>query len=245
MNEAPAKETLGFQTEVKPPSVTFFESRFETELSRREMQGTLGTEHSAFYAEGSVALDQAQASGKLGVTANWNDGFQATASGQAGLYMLNAEGKLASEYGIASTSVEAQAQVGATASGNAGVTFDPLEGNVAAGMAGSAFLGGRASAEVTQTVGPVGGTAGIEGFVGIGAEFEANLGYNDGKLSAQIDVGAALGIGGSLEFGVTLDAKAVGNSVASAASTAGNAIVDAFSDWDWPAGDRNPTHSGW
>ncbi|MBJ6764636.1 hypothetical protein JGU66_28030 [Myxococcaceae bacterium JPH2] len=114
---------------------------------------------------------------------------------------------------VGRTTWGAQGNVGAEANVTGKVVVDPLHGDVAAQVGGEAFAGARASAEVSQEIGPATAHVGAEAFAGIGVEFEANVGLKDGKLSANFDVGAALGIGGSLEFGVDVDVSKVTDAV--------------------------------
>jgi hypothetical protein len=228
-----------FQTEVAPPTVDLYKSEFEAEASLTSMQGSGGycTQDGVYSAEGSMAWGQAARSGEVSVSGNLRDGFTAEASGEAGLYLVNAEGKLTASTDLGTTTGEASAEVGATVSGNAEVTFDPQGGDVAATVGLDGFAGARVGAEVSHTAGPLGASAGIEGFAGIGAELEVDFGLKDGTISAQFDVGAALLLGGSLEFGVSVDATAIGNSVV-------ENVGNFFSGWSFSSPD-NDTPSGW
>jgi hypothetical protein len=237
--QSPADQSR-FRTEVAPPTVDIYKSEFETEasLSSRQAGTSYCTQDGDVSMEGGVALGQAARSYEASVSANPRDGLQAELSGEAGLYAVSGEGKFSVGSDLGTTTGEASAQVGAAVGGNAEVTFNPLGGDVAATVGADGFLGARVGAEVSHTAGPLGASAGIEGFAGVGAELEVDFGLKDGTLSAQFDIGAALILGGSLEFGVSVDAAAIGNSVVDGAKSL-------FSGWSWPAGDSNPTTSGW
>ena len=92
--------------------------------------------------------------------------------------------------------------------------------------------GARASVRRNQYIaGPATATVGAEAFAGIGAEFEANVGLQDGKLSANFDVGAALGIGASVEFGVELDVGKAVDTVKDIGGGIANAAEKVFGGW--------------
>ncbi len=173
-------------------------------------------------AEGSVSVDPLN--GKLIA--------QGSAEAKADLVRGSVEGHVDSPVGR--TSWKGEGNVGAEASVQGQVVVDPLHGDVAAQVGGDAFAGARASAEVTQEVGPAATTVGAEAFAGVGAEFEANVGLKDGKLAANFDVGAALGIGASVEFGVELDVSKVDDAVKSVGEgikNVGEGIKDFVSGW--------------
>ncbi|WP_158623967.1 hypothetical protein [Corallococcus llansteffanensis] len=152
-------------------------------------------------AQGNVSIDPLH--GKIGA--------EGSVDVRADLVRGSVEGHADSALGRSEWGAEGNVGAEATATGQ--VVLDPLHGQAAASVHGEAFAGARASAEVSQDIGPATVTAGAEAFAGIGVEFEANVGLKDGKLSANFDVGAALGIGASIEFGFSVDVGKVGDAV--------------------------------
>ena len=55
--------------------------------------------------------------------------------------------------------------------------------------------------------------AGGHAEAGVGARFNVDAGFQDGKLHAKFDVGAALGVGADLNFGVNVDLKKLANEI--------------------------------
>ncbi|CAM4524254.1 hypothetical protein [Corallococcus exiguus] len=163
-------------------------------------------------AQGNVSIDPLH--GKIGA--------EGSVDVKADLVRGSVEGHVDSAVGR--TEWGAEGNVGAEATATGQVVLDPLHGQAAASVHGEAFAGARASAEVTQEIGPATVTAGAEAFAGIGVEFEANVGLKDGKLSANFDVGAALGIGASVEFGFSVDVGKVGDAAKAAVEGVGNAV---------------------
>ena len=152
-------------------------------------------------AQGNVSFDPRH--GKIGA--------EGSVDVRADLVRGSVEGHADSALGRSEWGAEGNVGAEATATGQ--VVLDPLHGQAAASVHGEAFAGARASAEVSQDIGPATVTAGAEAFAGIGVEFEANVGLKDNKLSANFDVGAALGIGASIEFGFSMDLGKVGDAV--------------------------------
>jgi len=162
-------------------------------------------------AQGNVSVDPLK--GKIGA--------EGSVDAKADLVRGSVEGHADSALGRSEWGAEGN--VGAEASATGQVVLDPLHGQAAASVKGEAFAGARASAEVSQDIGPATVTAGAEAFAGVGVEFEANVGLKDGKLSANFDVGAALGIGASVEFGFSVDVGKVGDAAKNVAEGVGNA----------------------
>ncbi len=213
-------------------SVDLYRDEFEVEANVAHAEGSFGREGSALSGQGEVSALSAGASGEAAVEADWARGT-VTASGEVNAHanLVSAEGSVRSDYGVGSTEVSARGHVGAEAGVNGEVVLDPLNGDVAASVGGEAFVGARASAELEQTLGPATATVGGEVFAGVGVEFEADVGFEDGKLSASFDVGAALGIGASLEFGVEVDVGAAVDTARDVVGGAVDAAKDFFSGW--------------
>ncbi len=139
------------------------------------------------------------------------DGLNARASANAEVYLLRAEYEATYGPGYA----KAEAFVGGEANIDAEINFNPMNGEVNAGVGGEAFVGGKLEAEtgLESDHGKVGVNGGVS--YGIGAEFNADVGIKDGKVQAEFDVGATLGLGVDLGFEVEVDAGQIASDVTS------------------------------
>ena len=133
-------------------------------------------------AQGSIGVGNIQ--GSIGASAT---AFTATEQAELGSDML----------GVYAKSTQTIGRVSAKAEGSAGIidkdgNFDP-----------SLYVGASAEAiagEITGEVGVklAGADVGVKGSLNYGVGAHANIGYKDGKFS--VDVGATLGVGGSVSL---------------------------------------------
>lgn len=128
--------------------------------------------------------------------------------------------------------VTADVFAGAAARGKLGVSLKGGEPHVSVG--GEAFAGARASiqgsaaANINGTqVASVHGKA--EGWAGAGVKANLDVGFKDGKLNFDMGFGAALGIGGSVDWGFSVDVGAIGKGIAGGL---GNVAMLALSGFD-------------
>lgn len=161
-------------------------------------------------AEGKVIVGElaGKASAKI-----VSDGIQAELGAKA--TAVRVEGKAGAEYGYAEVKGEASAEVSAEAKGVASATLS--EG---VHVGGEAFAGAKADAKVSGDVAGIGGTAGVEGWAGVGAAADAEVGWDDGKITIGGEFGVGLGLGGKVDLDLTIDAKEVAG--------AGGDLVDAI-----------------
>ncbi|MCA2980144.1 MAG: hypothetical protein INH37_17885, partial [Myxococcaceae bacterium] len=140
---------------------------------------------------------------------------------------------------------KAEATVGATAAASGGVRVDVFSKKptvkVKAGV--EAFAGAKASVEGRVGNDYAGVGARAEAWAGIGAKAKADVGIEGGRFKAKVELGAALGVGGSLSFSVDVNyQKAVdkvvgtGKQAVETIRNAGSAVVD---------GAGNLARSGW
>ena len=177
-------------------------------------QGAWGTPGSNFYAAGQAKFLGYDASAKGAVQFDPKHlTFGANGSVDASAYLVNAQGQLHANYGWGSTDATGYATVGADAHADGNVAFDPLHGTAVANLNADAFAGVRAGGEVKQTVGPVGIDAGAKVEAGIGADFSAHAGFDHGKFSASLDIGACLGIGADFKIGFSIDTAKLASEV--------------------------------
>ncbi|MEM6457131.1 MAG: hypothetical protein AAF772_18730, partial [Acidobacteriota bacterium] len=174
-------------------------------------EGHIGNDYAQAYYRGQVGLEgQATVGGTatvstLGVSAAAEANVRATViSAQVGASVNTPSLNIGGEEIYAHAGGDAEAFVGSEAGGEAALTVGANGVNAEAGV--EAFAGAKASASGTVGIGDEAQATGeAEAWAGIGFEAEANAGFEDGKLSVGFDVGAALGIGGSLSADVELD----------------------------------------
>lgn len=117
----------------------------------------------------------------------------------------------------------ANAEVGAAASANADIKVDLFSKRPTAKIqaGGEAFIGAKAGVEGRLGVGPAAVTGRAEVMAGIGGRAKVDVGFEKGKFKARIELGAALGIGGSVAGGVEINYEDAANR---AKALAGNAV---------------------
>ncbi|XTZ13461.1 hypothetical protein ACQSSU_18195 [Micromonospora echinospora] len=109
---------------------------------------------------------------------------------------------------------------GANANGALDVNVGPGGGRLRGGA--EAFAGARAGVEAEVDVLGVRPKAGAEGQAGIGASAGADLGFDRGKVKAQVSAGLAFGLGGKITLGAEVDVP----KIAGHAKDGAKAIVD-------------------
>lgn len=181
------------------------------------------------WVKSSLTFYSAEESGKLAVL----DGVLPTAYGNFGGSMLSAEGHISGDViyqdgafqakgevggglyaakgtysaDIAGVGVAAAGFIGAEATAEGALAFDPSKGELGVKGEFDAFAGGKAEASVTgkTEIAGVDASATAKGAVsyGIGVSGELDVGFSQGHLRGEVELGATLGLG--LEFGVTFD----------------------------------------
>lgn len=186
------------------------------------------------YGKGSYSVDQGYAEGDYGLYAGLyvtrtkadgttvrvlEPGVDAHIGGSFGLAQAEASGRLGNEYAGVGGKVEVAAFEGsAEVGGQAGF----VDGELALRASASAeFNVLKAGAEASVDFLGVEGTAGAEFTVGVGAH--ADVGYSDGTLV--VDIGASLGVGGSLYFEVD-----VGGAIDNTVNCVQN-VCESVGDW--------------
>ena len=160
--------------------------------------------------QGSFAVSalSADASGQanLGVT---HEGIAAQASGNAGVYLVDA--KAGFDAGPAQASGDAS--VGAGVNGNAQVAFNRLKGDVGVNGGVGAFAG--AQANETGSLSVDGTTASETANVGAGVGVDARLdvGVDKGEVNLNFDGGAYLGVGAGADVSFSMDVPKAADSI--------------------------------
>lgn len=168
-------------------------------------------EASAALGRGQIGDEQTGASGEFlsaGAATDGRAGVDATrgayveAAAEAGVYLAKGEAHWSGDQG---TSAQGQAYLGAEALATGGAFLGPGGAEVAAGL--EAFAGGKVEGGVSQDLGVA--DVGVSGELsyGIGAHADASAEFSVDKVGVSFDVGLTLGVGGGVEFDVSISPK--------------------------------------
>ncbi len=113
--------------------------------------------------------------------------------------IVGAEGSIHGSLGPAEIGAEVEVLVGATGEGEISIGKEGVHAG------GELFAGGKIEGAINGDVGGVGGEGRAEGWAGFGISGDAELSFNDGKLTVGGDGGVAVFLGGKLGGEVTLD----------------------------------------
>ena len=136
--------------------------------------------------------------------------IKAEAHAGAEVDLVAAEVHASVGFGIGKVGGDAKARVGADATGQAGIGFDPRHGDINVGAAGQAFTGARANAGIDAHLGPVGVRGGVAVQAGVGIQAGVDVGLKNGKFSFNLNFGFSLGIGIRFNIGFDIDFKKIG-----------------------------------
>lgn len=164
-------------------------------VSDRVASGQIGDDR--FGASGEFLSYDAQTDAAMGIDPVRGGYIEANA--EAGAYLLRGEAHWANEHG---TAAQGEGYIGAQAEVDAGAQLGPAGARVEAGF--DAFAGGRIEGGVSQDLGPA--DVGVSGSLsyGIGAHADASAEVSMERVGVSVDIGATLGIGGSLSFDVSI-----------------------------------------
>lgn len=244
-DEAGGKKKTEMQTSA---NLTVASKYGKAEVAAWETKGEAVIAGGNVAARGSVKALNAKAEGSAAFGADLkNMTIKGDLSGHVEANLVTVEGSLktkpyGNQYIGGQTEVKARAFVGAEATGNATVAFDPKKGTVMASAGVDAFAGAKATAELNQTfkVGGMNvGSVGVKGeaYAGIGVKANVKAGFEKGHLKGSFEIGAALGIGAGVKVNFDVNvaeplkkvgevAGKVGGAVADGAKAVGNAVAD-------------------
>jgi hypothetical protein len=173
--------------------------------------GGLGEAH----ARGSVTVlgASAEAQGRAGINKNGQIYAQGHVEAEAVLVKAEGEAHVSLAGGLVESHTRGEAYVGARARADVDAVFDPSKGTARASVKGDAFVGAYAEASQHVDVGGVGATGGARAYAGVGVQFEAHAGIENGKLDFGFDAGAALGIGVGFKVDFSIDIPKVADTV--------------------------------
>lgn len=172
---------------------------------------------------GGLQADFGNFTASASSTARWTDGKgELGIKGEAGAYLARVRGNV--EYGALGASGDAG--VGARATGEGRVVFDPKGGSVMAQANAEVFAGGyiEGSAGIRTDWFSVEGQ--LAGAAGAGAKGRAEVGFRNGEFTADVGFLASLGVGGGAGVKVRINVFNIWDSASSAVSDAYNAVIN-------------------
>lgn len=136
---------------------------------------------------------------------------------------LTADGQVTADIGGLEATAGGEAIVYVVAGLDAGmaVTTEGVQ------LEATAFAGDRFQVTGEAELGGVGVETTAEVWAGVGCTAQADCCFKDGKFVAELSLGAALGVGGKLGVGFSIDVVEVRDNVVQAAERAGALVVDA------------------
>ena len=182
-------------------------------VSDRVAGGHVGDDQTG--ASGEVLSYNAETQGSMGVDAT--RGAYIEAGAEAGAYLARGEAHWGNDHG---TTANAEGYIGAEAEAGASGQIGPAGAQVEAGF--EAFAGGSIEGGVSQDLGPA--DVGVSGSLSYGIGVEADVGAEVSmeEISISADIGATLGVGGSLSFDVSISP----NEIVDGLADAGQALAD-------------------
>ncbi|GAA1477683.1 hypothetical protein GCM10009623_21290 [Nocardioides aestuarii] len=145
-------------------------------------------------ADGSVSLLGADGEAEATIDGS---GLRINAEGR--VVLASAEGSVGGDYGYAEGKLSGDGYVGLSGDGHVIADTTGLHAG------GELFAGGRVGGTAEGDVGGVGGGVTAEGWAGAGISGDADIGWDDGKLTLGGSGGIAWGLGGKIGGEVTLD----------------------------------------
>lgn len=215
-------------------SVALWEAGADVSLWEANAEGEVQLGDFTLAGSAGVQVLGAEAGAELSIG---SDGV--TIGGNASAYLLQASAEGSITYGIAEVGAEGSVFVGAEAEGDLSIGADGLHAG------GEAFVGASAEGTVSGDVGGVGGAVTGEAWAGVGVAADLDIGMEDGSFVIGGELGAAIGVGGSISPEITIDPGEVvdtAQDAADAVSDAADEVSDTVSDW---AGDAAGAVGGW
>ncbi|MBC9820320.1 hypothetical protein [Terrabacter sp. MAHUQ-38] len=189
-------------------------------LLRGGVEGNLG-EHGKYEASGFVGAEaKADASVSLG-----KEGLRAKVGAEA---FAGAKGEAGISYDDGPFAGHAAASAMAGAEAKADTSIGIGKDGIKAHAGAEAFAGAKAAAELGGSIAGIGGTVGGEVYAGIGGHAKVDAVFSAERVKANVDVGAAVGVGAGAKFSVDVQPKEFVDDVGHGLGGAGSAIEGGF-----------------
>ncbi|WP_224363775.1 hypothetical protein [Hyalangium versicolor] len=189
------------------------EGSFEKGVSAYKKEGSFGDPNGVASGTYKLSALEASVNGKGSVTLE-NGALSAHGEVHAQATLLDAAANFRAKLGPVSADGEAHAYAGVKANASGDAIIDPINGKYVLDAGADAFAGARIGASANVNLGDYGGVHGTaEAWAGIGVTAKAHVGLENGRFSARFELGAALGLGFKLGFGVDINFKKIGEGI--------------------------------
>jgi hypothetical protein len=186
---------------------------FEKGVAAVKKEGTFGDPNGIISGNYRASLLEASVNGS-GSVAFENGALKAHGELHAQATLVDAAANFQAKLGPISAQGEGHAWVGAKANASGDLTIDPVNGKYGLEVGGDAFIGARAGVSGSASLGEYGGVSGkAEAWAGLGVSANASVKLENGRFKARFEIGAALGLGFKLGFGVDINFKKIGEAV--------------------------------
>jgi hypothetical protein len=186
---------------------------FEKAVSAYKKEGSFGSPGGIASGSYSVSALEASVRGSGSVTFA-NGALTAQGSVQAQATLVDAAANFEAKLGPIYAQGQGHAYAGAKANAQGELTIDPAKGIYRAQVGADAFVGARAGVSGSVSLGKYGGASGsAEAWAGVGVKAKASASLENGRFKAQFEIGAALGLGFKLGFGVDINFKGIADGI--------------------------------
>ncbi len=186
---------------------------FEKGVAAVKKEGSFGDPNGVISGNYRASLLEASVNGSGSVSFE-KGALKAQGELHAQATLVDAAANFKAKLGPISAEGEGHAWVGAKANASGNLTIDPVNGKYGVEVGGDAFIGARAGVSGSASLGEYGGVHGkAEAWAGVGVSANASASLENGRFKARFEIGAALGLGFKLGFGVDINFKKIGEAV--------------------------------
>jgi len=186
---------------------------FEKGVAAWKKEGTFGNPNGPISGNYRASFLEASVNGS-GSVAFENGALKAQGELHAQATLVDAAANFKAKLGPINAEGEGHAWVGAKANAQGNLTIDPVNGKYGVEVGGDAFIGARAGVSGSASLGDYAGVTGkAEAWAGLGVSAHASAKLENGRFKARFEIGAALGIGFKLGFGVDINFKKIGEAI--------------------------------
>jgi hypothetical protein len=186
---------------------------FEKSVAAWKKEGSFGGPGSI--AQGSYRVSALEAAVRGNGSVSFEGGVL-TAKGelQAQATLIDAAANFQAKLGPLYAEGQGHLYAGAKANAQGELTIDPAKGIYRAQAGVDAFAGARAGVSGSVSLGKYGGASGsAEAWAGVGFKAQASASLENGRLKARFEIGAALGLGFKLGFGIDINFKGIADGI--------------------------------
>lgn len=199
---------------------------FQKGVAAWKKEGTFGDPNGPVSGNYRASFLEASANGS-GSVAFENGALKAHGELHAQATLVDAAANFKAKLGPIAAEGEGHAWVGAKANAHGDLTIDPVNGKYGVEVGGDAFVGARAGVSGSASLGDYAGVSGkAEAWAGVGVSAHASAKLENGRFQARFELGAALGLGFKLGFGVDINFKKIGEAIKNVVTKPFEAVKD-------------------